>query len=212
MPREAPSAMSLDPRLSRLLTARLCHDLGGAVGTLEGTMGLVVPGDPTMLELAQETATMLRLRLHLYTAAWAGGATDLDPGGLVALLQGAPASPRVRFAADGLPAGQVLPAALVPIALNAALLGAEALPRGGSVALSGDAERGLAIRPEGLAAAWPPALPGALAGEAPDALLGGGPRTVLVPLLLALAAEAGWRVSLGAAPDAGCAPLLVGPG
>ncbi len=52
------------PSLARLLAARLCHDLGGAVATLAGTLELVEPGDPAMLELARETAQALRLRLY----------------------------------------------------------------------------------------------------------------------------------------------------
>jgi histidine phosphotransferase ChpT len=144
------------PSLARLLAARLCHDLGGAVATLAGTLELVEPGDPSMLELARETAQALRLRIRLYAAAWGGApGGDLDAAGLGALLGGAPAVPRVRFALERLAPEGVLPAGIVPLALNAALLAAEALPQGGTVHLGGDAVQGLAAWPEGRAAAWP---------------------------------------------------------
>lgn len=200
--------------LARLLAARLCHDLGGAVSTLAGTLDLADPGDPSMLDIARESAQTLRARLRLYAAAWGISATELDGAGLEALLAAAPASPRVRFAAEQVAPGGSLPAALVPIALNAALLGAEALPRGGMVHLQGDATSGLLVWPEGASAAWPPALLGALSGQPLDRLLEEGPRRVLVPLLLEFAAEAGWQVSLGLGGPAaaGCAPLSVAPG
>ncbi|WP_135465887.1 histidine phosphotransferase family protein [Crenalkalicoccus roseus] len=205
--------MSHDLPLARLLAARLCHDLGGAVAALEGTLALVEPDDPATLDLARETAALLRQRLRLYAAAWGEAGEDLDREGLLALLQGAPAAPRVRFALEAPAPGGRLPGALVPLVLNALLLAAEALPRGGTAHLAGDAARGLTVRPEGTSAAWPSGLVAALADEAPAALPEGGPRAVLVPLLLALARAEGWRLSLGlsAAPEGGCPLLLLEP-
>jgi len=49
--------MRMDAQLARTLSARLCHDLGGAVGTLAGTLDLVGEGDAEMLGLAREAAT-----------------------------------------------------------------------------------------------------------------------------------------------------------
>jgi len=205
--------MSLEPGLARLIAARLCHDLGGVVGTLAGTLDLVEPGDPGMHELARESAQVLRHRLRLYSAAWGGGASDLDAAGLTELLQGAPASPRVRFALDRMEGGGLLPAALVPIALNAALLAAEALPRGGTVHLGGSAARGLHVWPDGASAAWPQAVISALSGMPEAELLEGGPRRVLLPLLLAFAEEVGWTpaLSLGGEWGSGCALLSLTP-
>jgi len=164
-----------------------------------------------MLALSQETAMVLRQRLRLYTAAWGGPGGEADAAGLAALLEGAPVWPRVRFALDRLAPGAMLPAALVPLALNAALLAAEALPRGGTVALSGNAEAGLLAWPEGPGAAWPAPLLPLLGGAPPEEALEGGPRRILAPLLLALAAEAGWEVSLGLATGGGVPPLMLAP-
>jgi histidine phosphotransferase ChpT len=208
--------MRMDAQLARLLAARLCHDLGGAVGTLGGTLDLVRDGEGEMLALAQETAGALRQRLRLYAAAWGEATPDADAAALARLLEGSPAAPRVRFQLNHLAPGAVVPGALIPLALNAALLAAEALPRGGSVTLAGSAEAGLYACPEGRDAAWPPALLALLAGADPAAVLEEGPRRVLAPLLLSLAAEAGWSVSLAHGPEQGAAaggvpPLLLAP-
>jgi histidine phosphotransferase ChpT len=198
-----------ETRLARLLAARLCHDLSGAVGGLTGTLDLIEhAGDTEMLDMARETGVALRQRLRLLTAAW-GGPTDGYPAdAIIALLAGAPVFPRVRFAAEGLAPDGPLPAAIVPIALNAALLAAEALPRGGMVHLSGDAG-GLVVLPDGPVVAWPPALLAQLGGAAEP--LAGGPRQVVAPFLLALVAEAGWRASLGLGAGPVPGPLVLGP-
>lgn len=200
--------------LGRLHVARICHDLGGIAGTLGGTLDLVGGDDPAMHDLLRESAQTLRQRLRLYAAAWGGGADAMDAARLRELLLGAPASPRVAFDLDGVAPGTALSAALVPLVLNAALLGAEALPRGGTVRVSGDPQRGFTVLPEGRSAAWPPALLRALAGNDPAALLEeGGPRRMLAPLVVMLAAEAGWSASLalGARGTEGAAPLMLTP-
>jgi histidine phosphotransferase ChpT len=204
--------MSPDARLARTLCARLCHDLGGMVATLAGMLDLVEGEGSEMLALSRETATTLRQRLRLYAAAWGSPGEGLDAAALGTLLEGSPARPRVGFALDELASGTSLPGAVVPLALNAAMLGAEALPRGGVLHLGGNAEEGLVVWPEGRDAAWPAPLPELLSGTAPaEALEGGGPRRVLAPLLLTLAADAGWEVSLGLGGGAGAAPLLLTP-
>lgn len=203
--------MSLDPSLAEMLAARLCHDLGGAVGTLAGTLGLVEGAHGEMLDLARETSFALRSRLRLYSAAWGGGAEPAGAMVMAELLVGCSASPRVRFDLDGLAPGLVLPAALVPIALNAALLAVEALPMGGMVRLAGDREH-LVVLPDGRRAAWPAELLAALAGAPLSEMLEAGPRRVLVPLLLGQLARAGWEAALSLGiGDEGASPLLLSP-
>ena len=202
----------LAPTLAATLAARLCHDLGGAVGTLAGSLDLLRETDAEMLGLARETAATLRQRLRLFAVAWGGATTDADAASLGPLLAASPAAPRVAFRLDHLWPGAELPAALVPLALNAALLGAEALPRGGSVTLAGSAAEGLVVGLEGRDAAWPAGLVALLGGGTAEAALREGPRRVLAPLLLALATEAGWAVSLAQGAEPGAPLLLLGPG
>jgi histidine phosphotransferase ChpT len=202
--------MSLDARLARLLAARLCHDLGGAIGSLSGTLDLVGQGDPEMLDLSRETADSLRYRLKLFAVCWGGPTSEFDGPAIGALLLGAPASPRVQFAVDDLSPARPVPAGLVPLLLNAALLAAEALPRGGTVHLAGSAEAGFTILPEGRSIAWPAGLLPMLAGHGVEAAMEEGPRHVVAPLLLALAEEQGWVLSMamGAGP---VGPLVLSP-
>ncbi|MCO6418015.1 hypothetical protein JYK14_17880 [Siccirubricoccus sp. KC 17139] len=200
--------MSAASRLSRLVAARLCHDLGGVVGGLSGTLDMLDQGDAEMLALSRESVGALRQRLRLYAAAWGAQGGPLDAPALAALLSGAPASPRVRFEVPALSPAAPVPAALVPLVLNAALLGAEALPRGGLVHLAGDAEAGFTILPEGRNAAWPAGMLRLLADDDLEAALEEGPRRVVLPLLVTLAGEAGYALSLvmGVGP---VAPLLL---
>lgn len=205
-----------DTNLARTLCARLCHDLSGVVGSLAGALDVMPRLGDELLEVAQDSAAALRQRLHLYTAAWGGPAEALEPAALEMLLGGAPAVPRVRFDLSGLTPGEALPASVVPIALNAALLAAEALPRGGTVRLSGAADLGLVVLPvadHGAApATWPRCWIALLAGEAPEVALAEGPRQVLAPLLHALLAEAGWSADCSFGPGQGASPLVLAPG
>jgi histidine phosphotransferase ChpT len=202
--------MLADLHLAQLLCARLCHDLGGVVGTLGSTLDLAAPGDDELQALARETAGMLRQRLMLYSAAWGLPGEDRSAEELAGLLAAAPASPRVRFQLTGLARGGRLPGALVPLALNAALLGAEALPRGGVVALSGG-EAGLVVLPEGPGAAWPKGLEALLDTTTLAPSLEQGPRRVVTPLLGRLAAAAQWEVSFALGAGPGLPPLVLGP-
>ncbi|WP_149539066.1 histidine phosphotransferase family protein [Siccirubricoccus phaeus] len=199
--------MSAASRLSRLVAARLCHDLGGVVGSLSGTLDMLSQGDAELLALSRESATALRLRLRLYGAAWGMGSGTLDAPAIGELLLGAPAFPRVQFALAGLSVAGPVPAELVPLVLNAALLGAEALPRGGTVHVAGDAAAGFTILPEGRSVAWPAALLRLLADDDLDAAMAEGPRRMVVPLLAVLAAAEGYALSL--ALGVGPAPPLV---
>ena len=156
-----------------------------------------------MLDLARETAATLHQRLRLFALAWGGAAADAGAASLAPLLAASPAAPRVAFQLHHLWPGAELPAALVPLVLNAALLGAEALPRGGTVTLAGSPAEGLVVCLDGRGAAWPAGLLALLGGGTAEAALREGPRRVLAPLLLALAAEAGWTLSLAQETGAG---------
>ncbi len=203
--------MILDPRLTQLLCARLCHDLGGAVGTIAGMLDLLENSNDEALDVARDAAVDLRRRLKLYSAAWGQSAQDMRAPEIAELLAGAPVAARVRFRIEAfLPVR--LPAFAVPMVLNAALLAAEALPRGGAVHVSGGAESGLAVWPEGIAAAWPGELIAALSGADMEQMIADGPRRALVPWLLALVVQAGWDASLGLGAGQGVAPLLMMPG
>lgn len=193
--------------LAQDLCARLCHELGGPLGALSGALDLVETAPDEAMAVAREGGDALRRRLALWRAAAGAGTGPMGRAGLAELLEGALAHGRVAADLSGL-SGPDLPAPLAQALLLAAMLGAEALPRGGTVRISGGAA-GLLVRPEGRNAAWPPALAALLAGRA-----AGGPREVLAPLLARVAAQAGMALAL-AAPEEGAAgaapPLALRP-
>ncbi len=187
--------------LASVLAARLCHDLGGPLAGLAGALE-VAREDAGMpeeaLAIAVQGATELSGRLRLLRAAWAGG--EAVEGAALAALAGALPG-RVRVELDGLGDG-VLPAPLARLALNLLLLGAESLPRGGTLRLERHGA-GLRATLAGPKAAWP-VLARAVAWRAV------APRDLQAPLTVLAAAEAGLRLA-GDGPLVLLAAPVVGP-
>lgn len=182
--------------------AKLCHDLGGAVGTIAGALELA-GDDPEAVALAQEAATVLSRRLVLWRAAL-GGAGDMSAGeaaGLVA--EGLVAGGRTRLEVGAEAVGLPLDGRAAQLLLLALAIGAEALPRGGTLRLAA-VDGGLAIVPDGPNAAWPAALPAALRGEPVP-----GPRAVLSNYLAALLAGSSWQADIVHGPPGVPVPLLL---
>jgi histidine phosphotransferase ChpT len=200
----------MDPSLAlaQLLCSRLCHDLGGPLGSVTGALELLDDPAGEAAEVARDAARLLERRLRLYRAALGSGVSDTTVREISPLMEALTSGRRVQVDGSGLEQEALVPALLTQVLLVAAWLGTEALPRGGVVAVSGDPARELVIWPQGPGASWPAGLLRALAGEdaAPE------PRTVLAPLLVALAARAGCRVALAMGlPGPGAPPLLVIP-
>jgi histidine phosphotransferase ChpT len=159
------------------------------------------------LPLASETAAAMGARLKLLRAAWAGDCGPLNACQLAELARGLPSRVRVDLAAlcdgpfDG-PLSRVL--------LNLLLLGAEALPRGGVVALSSNGSGDILVTVKGRAASWPANLAQALLD--PWAVSIESPRVVQPPVAVMLARAAGRRLSMLLSPSLGAeevAPLLL---
>lgn len=193
--------------LAELVCAKLCHDLSSPLGTLTALLGMA-GGDTESLAVAQDAARDLQRRLRLQNAAWGAAAGPADAAGLSELLAGAPAAQRVRFDLDGTDPALTLPAGLVPLVLNAALLAADALPRGGTVAVAASADQVVAVPSSPRAAAWPEEVLAALAGGTWAEALALGPRRAVAALLLAQADALGWHVQFGL-PGGGALPALV---
>jgi histidine phosphotransferase ChpT len=109
---------------------------------------------------------------------------------VAALLEGNLAGGRAAADLEAMP-DSAFPAPVAQLLLVGAMLGGEALPRGGTVRLLPQG-RGFAVQPEGRVVAWSPALDAALRGALVE-----GPRDVLSPLLTQLAAAARWESMLG---------------
>jgi len=205
-------------RLAQLVGARLTHDMAGPLGTLMAASG--AGGGQRSDELLRETLTELRLRLQLYAALF-GEPSAMSWEDIQGLLAGSPAAHRIAFRFEVQRQPPPGPAQS-QLALAAAMVATEALPRGGQVqvaVLSAGAGGGtmLSVMPQGRAAAWPHALLERLAGMTPEDA--DTPRALLVPWMLALAGLAHCRVSIamggGAPPVEGgetrLPPLLLAP-
>lgn len=196
--------------LTEQLATRLCHDLSGPLSGLTAALG-EAGADAEALTLAREAATVLRRRLVLLRTAW-GTPTPLSGAALRELAEGLPNGHRLRLEL----AGPVAHASLAPEAgrllLNALLLAAESLPRGGAIALEGDPGQDIALGIEGARAAWPAGLGTMLADpDAAWATLAEGARgarsQAALTALLADRAGARARLLLGAVGDT-APPLL----
>ena len=181
-------------RLTETLCARLCHDLASPLGALAGAIELAQEereAAEEALEVAVDSSRGLGARLRLLRAAWGGDTEALDRPALERLAEGL--SPRVRLDVAGL-APAPFPPGAAGLVLNLLLLGAESLPRGGVVSLSGDRAAGVVLSIAGVRAAWPEELAGLLSGAVPvDAALG-QPRRVQAPFTVLLARARGARL------------------
>ena len=192
--------------LAQALCARLCHELGGTIGSLMTVQEMGAGGGAEAEAIARDAVETLRRRLNLFRAL-SGGSSDLLPDGLADCLTGALGHGKVRLDLTSLAPGAMVPAPLVPTILAAILLAAEALPRGGAVELAGDPAGELAIIPIGPAVRWCDALTSLLSrgGTVPDIT----PRHVLAHVLVIGAEAVGLNLSLALAASGGSAPLIV---
>jgi histidine phosphotransferase ChpT len=208
-----------DPfRLAELLCARICHDLSGPVGSLMGVIELALEesaSESEALAVAAQAATVLRARLELLRAAWAGELGTLALGEIKRLAKGIPNGTRTTLDTTGLSAAVVFPAAQGQLILNALLLAGESLPGGGSIAISGDPDQDIVVTIAGPRAAWPAALAACLTNEDAAWAALTSARTVQGPMMALIARKLGVDVSLlmPIGQNGGAAPLLlrVGP-
>lgn len=197
--------MSTDPRLAELLASRICHDLGSPVASI--TALLPQAADPAAHEILSETTSELGARLKLFSAAF-GSSDELAWSELAPLLQGAPMAHRVRF--EMAAAAVQLAPGRARLLLSAALLAAEALPRGGVVRISRHPDGSTTLMPDGRDAEWSPTLLKLLSGGNIEVALAEGPRRVLAPWVVAQAAVEGAELSLALATGVSVPPLLIG--
>jgi histidine phosphotransferase ChpT len=208
-----PPAIARDGlRLAALLAARLCHEVGGPVGTLAGAIE-IARSEPASAAEALDIATLaaggLAARVRLLRAAWAGAAEETDVGGLRALCAGLPRQVHVDF--DGLPDAHSFSAAAVDMLLNVLLLAAESLPKGGVVIVGEAGPETVMVVPQGQNAAWPPGLAAWMADPltAWRAVANATPRRLQGPLTALMAHAAGARLSFALAAGAEAAPPLM---
>ena len=194
--------------LATALCARLCHDFSSPLGTIAGTLEFAAEqpaeADEGIAVASEATANLVR-RLRLVRAAWAGDCGPLDHLGLQTLAAGL--TPGITVDLDRLEE-QIFSADLACVLLNLMMLGSEALPRGGVVTLAGGLPGGIVLRVAGPSVGWSAALGQALLD--PSAMRA-EPRSVQIPLTIALVRAAELRLSFLLAPDCALPTLLLCP-
>lgn len=193
-------------RLAELMAARIFHDLGSPMAGI--TAILPQASDPAAHAILMETAAELRARMRLFSAVFGSG-DDLTWPELSTLLQGAPMAHRVRFELPT--SAETLTPGRARLLLSVALLGAEALPRGGVVRIARDRVGWITFLPEGRDAAWSPTFLKLMADGRLEDALADGPRRVLAPWVIAQATAEGVELSFALGIGAALAPLRLAP-
>ena len=195
----APAESRARLALAELLAARLSHDLSGLAGVLAGALDLAAddPDPAEALAIARDAAAELAARLRLLRAAWSGDAGLLRAADLGALVPGLGGAGRLRVDLAGL-GDASFPPGLSRLLPNLLLLGAEALPRGGTLRLSGTPAAGITLAVDGPRLAWPPTLATHVAS--PDSAWAiASPRDLQPALVVLLARAAGLALHPGEA-------------
>ena len=201
--------------LAEALATMLCHDLAGAVGTLQGALELAAE-DPAMLDealpVAQEAATALSRRLRFMRAAWGAGGRRINVAELHELAGCLPTGRRVRVQLEALSPDRSFSPPATQLLLNLLKLGVESLAGEGVLSM-GEAQGGeVMITLSGPRAAWPSGFAAFLtdSSAALRAAITQGPRQLQAPLaaLIAHAGQLRVRLLLGAQTEA-APPLLV---
>ena len=163
--------------LAAMLCSRLCHDMLSPVGALSNGLELLADeknGEMRgrIVELLEQSAKASADKLKFFRLAFgaAGGFGDLVPveeaRGVVDALVGGNGRIEARWAL----AGDVLPKPAIKVLLNLALIGIEALVRGGTLDIGAELrekETEIVIRAAGPRLAFDP-----LVGKALDGTLG----------------------------------------
>src|ERR1700689_4740949 len=155
-------------RLVELICARLCHDLGGLIGTVGNAIDMVTEDagrDNEVLAFASTAANALTQRLRLMRTAWGPESDAITLSALVKLVTQALAARRVRLDTTALPPDCVFPPPVGRVVLNLIVLACDCLPRGGTIVLLGE-PADLLVRIAGPGSAWPPGFTDCMRDEA----------------------------------------------
>jgi histidine phosphotransferase ChpT len=201
--------------LASLLCSRLCHDLMSPVGALNNGIELLADEtDPEMrekcLELLAESARASANKLKFFRLAFGAGGgfgEEIDTHEAEVALEGLFGAER-RIELGWMVADNKLPKQAIKLLLNLALLGGDALVRGGRLdvgAERGNSEIELAVRAEGPRILLDPALRETLETGGGDGPI--EPRAAAAWLAYNLAGDTGGSIRLS---DASSPVLMIG--
>jgi len=200
-------------RLVEYIVARLCHDLSGALNTVNNALDIAAEEADAAVEalsLAAEGGRAMNARLRMLRSAWGGGAGPLAMAEIVEMMEGLSGRHRLRIETGQVTDEALMPAPVTRVLLNILMVAAESLPFGGTINMVGSSSGGIAIMISGRNAAWPAGLPGWLASRQTAWAAIDSPRQVAGPLAILLADAEGISLSMllgGSANEV--PPLLV---
>lgn len=199
---------SLD--LASLLCSRLCHDMLSPVGALSNGLELLADEkDPEMrqrcFELLEQSARISADKLKFFRLAFgaAGGFGELVAVNEARVLADALVANNPRITVEWAFGSDSMPKPAIKTLLNFALIGIEALPRGGVLALAAEQRDGaseIVVRAEGPRIAFDRDIGRALESTLPEGELSS--RTAPAAMLAALAQTLGGHLQYVLSDDA----------
>ncbi|MFM2370701.1 MAG: hypothetical protein RIS85_423 [Pseudomonadota bacterium] len=196
------TASALD--LASLLCSRLCHDMLSPVGALSNGLELLAEEkDPEMrqrcFELLEQSAKASADKLKFFRLAFgaAGGLGDQVPVGEARALVDALAGSNGRIAVNWMFGSDYLAKPAAKTLLNLALIGLDALVRGGTLDIGAEVRDGtteIVVRAAGQRVAFDATIGQALEGTLPAAELSS--RTAPAAMVQQLAASVGGGVQV----------------
>lgn len=164
--------------LASLLCSRLCHDMLSPVGALSNGLELLADEkDPEMrarcFELLDQSARISTDKLKFFRLAFgaAGGFGEMVPVNEARVLVDALVANNARITANWSLSSDALPKPAIKTLLNFALIGIEALPRGGTLDVAAEFRDGtseIVVRSAGPRIAFDRAIGSALEGALPE--------------------------------------------
>jgi len=134
--------MDIHLRALELACSKLCHDVISPIGAVNNGLELLEEEEDSALKeeataLAQRSAKRASILLQVYRSAFgnAGNQQSFGPREAVALAQEFLQTGKAQLTASELPESGSVPAGYGKLALNLIILGADALPRGGTIRL-----------------------------------------------------------------------------
>jgi histidine phosphotransferase ChpT len=132
--------MDIQLRALELACSKLCHDVISPIGAVNNGLELLEEEEDAALKeeatgLAQRSAKRASILLHVYRSAFgnAGNQQTFGPREAVALAQEFLVTGKAQLNAPDLPESSAIPAGYGKLALNLIILGADSLPRGGTI-------------------------------------------------------------------------------
>jgi histidine phosphotransferase ChpT len=196
--------------LASLLCSRLCHDMLSPVGALSNGLELLADEkDPEMrkrcFELLEQSARISADKLKFFRLAFgaAGGFGEMVPVAEARAVIDALVGNNGRIEVQWALAGDSLPKPAVKTLLNLALIGIEALVRGGTLDIGAELREGaseIVVRATGPRIAFDPVVGRALDGSLPATELSS--KTAPAAMIQQLAASLGGGLQFALGEDA----------